>query len=107
MTFLTLLGFAKKANKIVYGMSNSLNAVQKKKAKLVIIAEDAGKNRKKIIRECQSLNIPFLEYGNKDLFLRSIGNPACYWAVLSQRMAVDLMREYKKEKVQDKQNGGD
>ncbi|MDD4358984.1 MAG: ribosomal L7Ae/L30e/S12e/Gadd45 family protein [Syntrophaceticus sp.] len=107
MTFLTLMGFAKKANKIVYGMSNCQNAVRKDKAKLVIITADAGKNRKKIIRECQSLNIPFLEYGNKDLFLRSIGNPACYWAVLSQGIAVELMREFEKEKVRDKPKWGD
>lgn len=107
MTFLKLMGFAKKANKVVCGMSNCLNAIRKDKAKLVIITEDAGKNRKKIVRECQSLNIPFLEYGDKDLFFRSLGNPACYWAVLAQGMAVDLMREFEIEKVRDKPNGGD
>lgn len=107
MTFFTLLGFAKRANKLVCGMTNCLYAVRKKKAKLVIITEDAGVTRKKVVRECQSLDIPFLEFGKKDQYFRLLGNPACYWAVLSQEIAEDLFREFRKEKVQGKHNGGD
>lgn len=108
MTFYTLLGFAKKSNKLVSGMTNCLYAIRKKKARLVIITEDAGINRKKVVRECQSQDIPFVEFGNRDEYLKFLGqNPACYWAVLSQEIAEGLIRELGKEKVQAKQYGGD
>ncbi len=90
MTCFDLLGFAKKANKVVCGMSNCLNAVIKKKAKLVIIAEDAGVTRKKIIRECESKGVPFIEFGTKEQFNDEMGYPACYWAVLTQQLAEAL-----------------
>jgi ribosomal protein L7Ae-like RNA K-turn-binding protein len=60
LTFYTLLGFAKKSKKLVSGMTNCLYAIRKKKARLVIITEDAGINRKKVVRECQSQDIPFV-----------------------------------------------
>ncbi|HHV35005.1 MAG TPA: hypothetical protein GXX59_05440 [Syntrophomonadaceae bacterium] len=82
-------------------MTNCLNAIRNNKAKLVIITEDAGKTRKKVVRECQSLDIPIVEFGKKDQYFRSLGgNPACYWAILSQEIVEDLMRELK-------QYGGD
>lgn len=107
MSVIALLGFAKKSNQLVCGITNCLNSIRKKKAKLVIITEDAGVNRKKVVRECQSLEIPFLEFGRKDQLYKHLGIPACYWSVLSQKIAEDLIREIRKEKVLDKQNGGD
>ena len=82
MTLFDLLGFAKKANKMVCGMSNCLNAVIKKKAKLVIIAEDAGASRKKLIKECELNGVPFIEFGTREQFIDRLGYDACYWAVL-------------------------
>ena len=73
MTLFDLLGFAKKANKMVCGMSNCLNAVIKKKAKLVIIAEDAGVSRKKLIKECELNGVPFIEFGTREQFIDRLG----------------------------------
>lgn len=93
MTLFDLLGFAKKAKKIVCGMSNCLNAVKKRKAKLVIIAKDAGVSRKKLLKECELNGVPLLEFGTREQFIERLGYDACYWAVLSEQMADAIQKE--------------
>ncbi len=92
MNIFAVLGFAKKSKKLVCGMTNCLHAIRKKKAKLVIISKDAGGTRKKVMRECLTLNIPFVEFGTKDQFLKYLGNSSCYWAVMSAETADDLIK---------------
>lgn len=93
MTLFDLMGFAKKAKKMVCGMSNCLNAVIKKKAKLVVIAEDAGVSRKKLIKECELNGVPFIEFGTREQFIDKLGYDACYWAVLSEQIADAIQKE--------------
>ncbi len=100
MSFYTLLGFAKKSNQLISGMTNCLYAIRKKKAHLIVITEDAGLNRKKVIRECVLYEIPFVEFGVKEDYSRYLGqNPACYWAVLSQDIAKGLAGKLEKKMV--------
>ncbi len=101
----SLLGFAKRAKKLVCGMTNCVYAVRKKNAQLVIIATDAGVTRKKLVRECQIQDIPLIEYGTRDQFIKYLGSPVCYWAVLSQELAKEILRNF--EEGKDNQYGGD
>jgi ribosomal protein L7Ae-like RNA K-turn-binding protein len=55
---LTYLGFAARARKIQCGYNTVLQLVARRKAKLVIIAEDTGENtKKKITQKCGSAGV--------------------------------------------------
>ena len=47
---LTLLGFASKAGRLSFGFASSLEAVNKKKSKLLLVASDISEKSKKEIR---------------------------------------------------------
>ncbi len=57
-----LLGLATKAGKIVFGSEACKSAIEKKKIKLVIIAEDASENTKSNYKRiCEKENVPIYE----------------------------------------------
>lgn len=95
MSFLySLLGFAKRSGKLLSGMTNCLLAIEKRKAHLVLIATDAGVTRKRVIRACSSVQIPCIEFGSRESFLKHLGSPSCYWAVLSRELAKGFLEKY-------------
>ena len=71
---LSAISLCKKAGKIVSGEFSVLEAVKKKKAKLVIVSEDASENTKKLFSDKSGYRaIPVLLYGTKESLGRAIG----------------------------------
>ena len=71
---ISLLGLAMKSGNMVSGEYQTLDAVRKKKAKLVLVSEDASDNTKKLFFDkCAFYQIPVTEYGMKEDLGRAIG----------------------------------
>jgi len=57
-----MLHLARKAGKLIYGSDAAAKAVRAKKAHLVILAEDASDNTKKLMKnKCRSFGVPLIE----------------------------------------------
>ena len=70
----SLLGIATKSGNVVSGEYQTLDAVRKKKARLVVISEDATDNtRKMFFDKCAFYEIPVTQYGTKEDLGRAIG----------------------------------
>lgn len=64
---LSFLGLATKAGKVVSGEFSVEKAVKSMHAKLVIVAEDASDNTKKLFSDkCKFYHVPYVVYGNKE-----------------------------------------
>ncbi|MCM1569934.1 MAG: ribosomal L7Ae/L30e/S12e/Gadd45 family protein [Roseburia sp.] len=71
---LALLGLAMKAHSLVSGEFQTLEAVKSQKAVMVMIAEDASANTKKLFHDkCSFYEVPVYEYGTKEDLGRAIG----------------------------------
>lgn len=71
---LNMLGLAARARKLVSGEFSTEEAVKTGKAVLVLVAEDASENTKKLFRNmCDYREIPFYEYGTKGSLGHCIG----------------------------------
>jgi ribosomal protein L7Ae-like RNA K-turn-binding protein len=71
---LSLLGIAAKGRNVVSGEFQTLEAIKKGSAMLVIIAEDASDNTKKLFADKSSFyRIPIVVYGTKEELGGSIG----------------------------------
>ncbi|MDE7430321.1 MAG: ribosomal L7Ae/L30e/S12e/Gadd45 family protein [Lachnospiraceae bacterium] len=71
---LSMLGLAAKAGKVVSGEFSVEKAVKTNKAFLVIVAEDASDNTKKMFTNmCTFYEVPFYFYGNKETLGNAIG----------------------------------
>ncbi|MCM1091868.1 MAG: ribosomal L7Ae/L30e/S12e/Gadd45 family protein [Butyrivibrio sp.] len=71
---LSLLGLAMRGRNLVSGEFQTLDAVKKGSAMLVIIAEDASANTKKLFHDkCKFYEVPVREYSLKDELGRAIG----------------------------------
>lgn len=71
---LSLLGLAMRGHNLVAGEFQTENAVKDGSAMLVIVAEDASENTKKLFRDKGSFyNVPVLSYGTKEMLGRAIG----------------------------------
>ena len=71
---LSMLGLAKRAGKIVSGEFSTEKAIKEKKAKLVIVSEDASNNTKKLFtNKTNFYNVPLVFYGDKDSLGHGIG----------------------------------
>ena len=69
-----LIGLARRAGKISFGTESSIETIEKKKAKLVIVAKDSSDRTKKNFKELsQKLNVPFRIVGTIEDLSRSIG----------------------------------
>lgn len=72
--FLSNLGLAMRAGKLVTGDEGVMAAVKSGDAKLVIIAEDAAANTsKKMSDKCSTYHVPVLVYGSREQLGMSIG----------------------------------
>ncbi len=71
---LSLLGLAMRGRNLVSGETGTLEAVKTGKAMIVIIAEDASANTKKLFHDkCSFYEVPIYEYGTKEVLGRAIG----------------------------------
>lgn len=69
-----LIGLARRAGKVSFGTESSIETIEKKKAKLVIVAEDSSDRTKKNFKELsEKLNIPFRIAGTIEDLSKSIG----------------------------------
>ena len=71
---LSLLGLAMRGHNLVSGEFQTLEAIKKGSAMLVIIAEDASDNTKKLFTDkCTFYEVPVAQYGTKVQLGRAIG----------------------------------
>ncbi len=71
---LSLLGLAAKGRNLVSGEFQTENAVKDGSAILVIVAEDASGNTKKLFHDkCSFYEVPIMEYSTKTELGRAIG----------------------------------
>ena len=71
---LSLLGLAMRGRNLVSGEFQTLEAIKKGSAMLVIIATDASANTKKLFTDkCSYYEVPVLQYGTKEELGRAIG----------------------------------
>ncbi len=71
---LSLLGLAMRGRNLVSGEFQTENAVKDGSAMLVIVAEDASENTKKLFKDkCSFYNVPVYGYGTKAELGRAIG----------------------------------
>ena len=71
---LSLLGIAMRGRNLVSGEFQTLDAIKKGSAMLVIIAEDASDNTKKLFTDkCSFYEVPVKQYGTKQELGRAIG----------------------------------
>ncbi|GFI64440.1 putative ribosomal protein YlxQ [Lachnospiraceae bacterium] len=70
----SLLGIAMRGHNLVSGELQTLNAIKNGSAMLVIIAEDASDNTRKLFTDkCSFYNVPVRMYGQKEELGRAIG----------------------------------
>ena len=71
---ISLIGIAKRAGKVVSGEFSTEKAIKEKKAKLVIVAEDASNNTEKLFtNKTNFYNIPLVFYSDKETLGHGIG----------------------------------
>ena len=71
---LSLLGLSARAGKIASGEFAAETAVKSGKAALVIVAEDASANTKKLFHDkCTFYEVPVFDYGTKETLGHAIG----------------------------------
>lgn len=71
---LSMLGLAAKAGNVASGEFSTEKAVKSFNAELVIVAQDASDNTKKMFRNmCEFYEVPYFEYTEKEVLGHSIG----------------------------------
>ena len=91
---LSLLGIAARAGRIAAGNFSAEEAVRKRKARLVILAEDAQANTvKKFTDKCSYYKIPLRWYGTKETLGHAVGRePRACIAVTDQGFADSILK---------------
>ncbi len=75
--WVSLLGLANRARKIISGEELSLKEIRSGKAKLVLLSKDASTNTvKKITDKCKSYDVPFRMIENREVLGHAIGKDA-------------------------------
>ncbi|SHF52508.1 YlxQ family RNA-binding protein [Ornithinibacillus halophilus] len=72
--YLNLLGLAYRARKCSLGEETIVKDIQKKRAKVVLIANDIGpQTHKKLTDKCKSYNVPFFIVDDRETLSNAIG----------------------------------
>ncbi|WP_138414759.1 YlxQ family RNA-binding protein [Aquibacillus sediminis] len=72
--YLNLIGLAYRAKKCTLGEESIIRDIQKRKAKLVLLASDTGpQTRKKIVDKCSYYQIPLRIVDDRDTISQAIG----------------------------------
>ncbi|MCM1216373.1 MAG: ribosomal L7Ae/L30e/S12e/Gadd45 family protein [Lachnospiraceae bacterium] len=70
----SLLGIARRGRNLVSGEFQTLEAVREGSAMLVVVAEDASDNTKKLFSDkCSYYRVPVFRYGTKESLGQAIG----------------------------------
>ena len=101
----SLLGIAMRGRNLVSGEHQTLEAVKKGSAMLVIIAENASDNTKKLFSDkCSFYKVPVFSYGTKESLGRAIGkdlrSSVC---VCDAGLADAIIRQLEEEIIENKQ----
>ena len=96
------LGLAMRAGKVKTGESVIINEIKKHKIQLVIIAEDASENTKKVIKnKCESYHISFRIFGTRSELGQALGKAErVNVGITDQGFAkklLSMIEEYRKE----------
>ena len=71
---LGLIGLCRRAGKLIFGSEACLEAVERKKVKLILVAEDAAsKTKENFIYFCEKNKIPIVQFGRIDEISKAIG----------------------------------
>ncbi len=69
-----MLGIARKGGNISIGFDATKTDIEKNKALLVVLAQDASeKTKENIIFICNKYNIKYIEFGEKEVLGKSLG----------------------------------
>ncbi len=91
---LTMMGFGEKSKKIVSGEMGCRIAIQKKKAKLLIIAEDAAESTKKKFEELAIHHqVPQMFFGQKEILGAAIGKSSRSLIVISDDSLAETIEQ--------------
>ena len=104
---LSMIGMATKAGKTVSGEFTVEKAVKEKKAVLVIVADDASANTKKMFTDkCTFYNIPIYYYSNKDELGKMTGKQMrATVAVLDKGFAQAIEKQFGILKINENSGG--
>lgn len=93
----SLLGLAQRSGRVKSGVFLSRQAILKKKAKLIIIAENAARNTfEQIMILCKRYDVPVFVYGTKENLGRCIGKgERSVICVLDKGFAAAISRAFK------------
>jgi ribosomal protein L7Ae-like RNA K-turn-binding protein len=91
--WMSLLGLANRARKIISGEELSVKEIRGGKAKLVLLSADASANTaKKVTDKCKSYNVPYKIVENRHFLGQAIGKEArVVVAVLDSGFAKKLL----------------
>jgi len=71
---LGLIGLCTKAGKIVFGTEACIEAIQRKKVKLILVAEDAAvRTKENFSYYCEQNKIPVMQFGSIEEISKAIG----------------------------------
>lgn len=91
--YLNLLGLAYRARKCSTGEEVIIRDIQKRRAKLVILARDIGRQtEKRLSDKCKTYGVPFLMADDADLLSHAIGK--------ERRIAIAILDEGFAKKIQ-------
>lgn len=75
--WMSLLGLANRARKVISGEELTIKEIRSGKAKLVLLAGDASANtEKKVTDKCAYYKVPLLKVENRELLGKAIGKEA-------------------------------
>ncbi|MYL19230.1 YlxQ family RNA-binding protein [Halobacillus litoralis] len=91
-SYLNLIGLAVRAGKCTFGEESIVKDIRKRKAKLVLIASDTGKQtKKKLTDKCSFYQVPCYEVDDREVLSQAVGKAGrVAIAVLDQGFAKKL-----------------
>lgn len=91
---LGLIGIARRANKVTFGTQATTNMIEKRKVKLVILAQDsADRTKKNFIMICEKYNVKLRIFGTIQELSKSIGqNDKAIIGVLDENFSNEIIK---------------
>ena len=101
-----LLSIAAKAGRAVSGSETAMEEVKKKRARLVILTEDASQNTRKLFQDKASYReIPVMIYGNAEDLGLAIGKPPrVVVTVTDEGLSKSILKAARENGKQDGEN---
>ena len=106
--FLSLLGLCKRAGKLAAGETAAEQAIRKKQAALLILAEDASKNtKKKFTNSAAYYGLPLAEAGTKQELGRAIGAEERSIIAITEEGFAKKLKELAEEHIENRTKVGE